>query len=189
MPPSLDSPSPSPASPQQRQPLQSQSKASCVSLGKLLALSELHFPHQSSEGLGQGKRVHLDEPCYVLSPDFSSLKSPGRQEDWCTLMSPEAQTLFPVLPAPCLTSTITRQNSHPPHHLHCSSRTCCGSHCWLLQAIMPPYSAALPPTTPPIPPLPGNSEQIGSSLYAQHPHSTPTLPGLCCIPSPFPSSL
>lgn len=132
MPPSLGSPSPSPTSPQQRQPLRSQSKASCVSLGKLLALSELHFPHQSSEGLGQGKRVHLDEPCCVLSPDFSSPKSPGCQEDWCTLMSPEAQTLFPVLPASCLTSTITRQNSHPPHHLHCGSRTCCVSHCWLL---------------------------------------------------------
>lgn len=52
--------------------------------------------------------------------------------------------------------------------------------------LKPPYSAALPPTTPPIPPLPGNSEQIGSSLYAQRSHSIPTLPGLCCIPSPFP---
>ena len=133
-----------------------------MSLGKLLALPELHFPHRSSEGLGQGKRVHLDEPCCVLSPGFPPPKSPGCQDDWHTLMSPEAQILVPDLPCPGLTSAITRQNSHAPHHVHRSSRACCGPHCWLLQAIMPPYSAALPPATPHTPPLP---EQIGSSLY------------------------
>ena len=185
-----------------------------MSLGKLLALPELHFPHRSSEGLGQGKRVHLDEPCRVLSPDFPPPKSPGCRDDWHTLMSAETQILVPVLPSPGLTSSITRQNSHTPHHVHrssgpCppspgltssitrqnshtphhvhrSSRACCGPHCWLLQAIMPPYSAALPPATPHTPPLPGNAEQIGSSLYAQRFHSIPILSGLCCIPSPSP---
>ena len=157
-----------------------------MSLGKLLALPELHFPHRSSEGLGQGKRVHLDEPCRVLSPDFPPPKSPGCRDDWHTLMSAETQILVPVLPSPGLTSSITRQNSHTPHHVHRSSRACCGPHCWLLQAIMPPYSAALPPATPHTPPLPGNAEQIGSSLYAQRFHSIPILSGLCCIPSPSP---
>lgn len=67
-----------------------------------------------------------------------------------SLLSPEAQTLFPLHPTPCLTSGVTEQNSHPPHHLHGCSRTCCGSRCRLPQATMPPYSAASPPAILPI---------------------------------------
>ena len=190
MPPPWTSPLPSPSLPPPQgegSPWGPRTRPAVCPWGSHLPFLSFSFPIGEVRGLDRGREFTLMSPHVRWALTFHLPQSPGHQDNWCTVMSSDVETPLPLLPSPCLTSGVTEQNSHPPHHLHGCSRTCCDSQCRLPQATTPPYSAASPPAIPPILPPPRNSKQSRSSLCAQHPNVIPTLPRLfsSCIPFPL----
>lgn len=158
-------------------------QACCVSLEKSLALSEPQVPYQCSEGLRQGRALPPAEPSCVLGPDLLPSPEPSAAGmtggPSCILKHRLPLLLLPFL---WVTSAVTRQKSHPPHH----GLTGPGpTEAPAASDITPPHSAALPPTTSPLPPLQRTPGKAGPPC-ASNTLTTPILAlCFCCILSFF----